>query len=286
MDELCQINIDNDNDQPVIINTSLHQAASNGNLDEVRRLLQLNPAGPFGANTKDDDGWTPLHHAARYGYDEIIIELINNNADVNIKNDIGRTPIQHAVYNRHLNAVRILKANGAYVTVKDNIGFTPLHHAAYNGLIEIVKELLSINNEDQLITDHQRKVMINSISNDGRTPLYMAVGFAQQRINTIEQYQRQIMILRLLIAHGADVNIQNIRGWTPLHFAANYGNLKYYDELVSTMNDMVKILLENGADTTITNNDGKRAIDMDVSDEIRKLIESYYPLEKEPTDDL
>jgi len=44
-------------------------------------------------------------------------------------------------------------------------------------------------------------------------------------------------IVRLLIAHGADVNITNDRGHTVLYCAGGHGHL-----------DTVRLLLENGAD--------------------------------------
>ena len=51
--------------------------------------------------------------------------------------------------------------------------------------------------------------------------------------------------VQALIAQGESVNAQNSLGNTALHFAVNNGNM-----------DMIKLLLENGADSSITNEKG------------------------------
>jgi ankyrin repeat protein len=53
-------------------------------------------------------------------------------------------------------------------------------------------------------------------------------------------------IVKLLIKAGADLNPKNSRGQTPLHLAVSYNRLA-----------TIKILLDNGADSTISDNDGK-----------------------------
>ena len=47
-------------------------------------------------NKKDDNGKTPLHYAAAYGYLEICELLIKNGAHINAKNRWGETPLQIA----------------------------------------------------------------------------------------------------------------------------------------------------------------------------------------------
>ncbi|KJV56547.1 ankyrin repeat family protein [Orientia chuto str. Dubai] len=55
--------------------------------------------------------------------------------------------------------------------------------------------------------------------------------------------KQSIEIVKLLIAHGASTNCQNVLGNTPLHHAAKYGQV-----------EIVKCLLASGADTNLCNN--------------------------------
>ena len=55
----------------------------------------------------------------------------------------------------------------------------------------------------------------------------------------------------MLLEHGADPNIREQGGFTPLHAAAQNG-----DE------QMIRTLLFGGADLTIAGNDGKTALDL------------------------
>lgn len=58
----------------------------------------------------------------------------------------------------------------------------------------------------------------------------------------------------LLIGQGAQMNFQDDRGWTPLHYASKHGYL-----------DVVKLLVESGADPTTTCDTGKVPICMAAS---------------------
>jgi ankyrin repeat protein len=59
-------------------------------------------------------------------------------------------------------------------------------------------------------------------------------------------------ISHLLLDQGADANAVDYRGWTPLMYAI----------LFKPNADLVEILLDRGADATIRNNDGKKALDL------------------------
>ena len=58
-----------------------------------------------------------------------------------------------------------------------------------------------------------------------------------------------VEIARLLLQNGAEVNAKGNDGWTPLHFAAFQGHV-----------DILHLLVENGADLEAQNNDGMRAL--------------------------
>ena len=72
---------------------NIWKAVEQGNIAAVRQHLAA------GVNAKDDNGWTPLHHAAWNSHKEIIELLIAAGADMNAKDnygDYGKTPLDYA----------------------------------------------------------------------------------------------------------------------------------------------------------------------------------------------
>jgi ankyrin repeat protein len=68
---------------------SIHQAASAGDLDEVRSNLYYG----IRLDDRDQAGNTPLHHAAKSGQKNAVVLLAARGADVNARNDAGQTPL-------------------------------------------------------------------------------------------------------------------------------------------------------------------------------------------------
>jgi ankyrin repeat protein len=60
-----------------------------------------------------------------------------------------------------------------------------------------------------------------------------------------------VKIAELLLKHGADANIREQGGYTPLHAAAQNGDL-----------DMINTLLYGGADLVAKSDDGKIPLDL------------------------
>lgn len=58
----------------------LHQACRDGLTSVVERLIKVNPSE---CHVQDKDGLTPLHHAARGNFLQIIQSLLDAGADVN-----------------------------------------------------------------------------------------------------------------------------------------------------------------------------------------------------------
>src|SRR4051812_653412 len=91
--------IDNDNF------TLLHFAVTIEDFEKTKSLLQCDVKD---VNVKDDDGWTPLHHAVCGGNLEISNYLLNNGADVNAQTMNGKTPLHIAIYRSDYKIIKCL----------------------------------------------------------------------------------------------------------------------------------------------------------------------------------
>lgn len=116
---------------------------------------------------------------------------------------------------------------------------------------------------------------VNTVDSGGRSILQEAV------------IQKNHDLIKLLLEHGADVNLQCERNWTALHFAAqnydlvasklliqnganvnaqdDYGNSVISKAVFNCRNnggELIKLLLENGADINVRNQSGISALDL------------------------
>ena len=78
--------------RPPVPDLSIYDAIEDGDIEVVKQHL----AAGTDLNSKDKDGWTPLHEAASEGHKPIVEFLITEGADVNEKNDDGETPLDAA----------------------------------------------------------------------------------------------------------------------------------------------------------------------------------------------
>ena len=77
---------------PPVPDISIYDATEDGNIEVVKQHL----AAGTDVNSKDKDGWTPLHEAASEGHNQIIKLLVTQGADVNANDDDGETPLDVA----------------------------------------------------------------------------------------------------------------------------------------------------------------------------------------------
>lgn len=72
---------------------------------------------------------------------------------------------------------------------------------------------------------------------------------------------RRIDLIERLIKRGADVNLADQEGWTPLHLAAQMGDL-----------ELLALLEKNGASRTVRTKDGKTPLDLANSTQAREAL--------------
>jgi ankyrin repeat protein len=87
---------------------------------------------------------TPLIEAASQGNKDEVKKLISMKSDVNESCCMGDyTPLMVAAGNGHLDVVKILVESGASVTQGNSLNITALHSASISGHVEVVKYLIS-----------------------------------------------------------------------------------------------------------------------------------------------
>jgi uncharacterized protein len=124
----------------------------------------------------------------------------------------GRTELHYAACDGDLIKVQKLILSGANVIQKDKLGVTPLHFAAQSQSSQIISLLLDSGAE------------VDARDDNGNTPLSDAVFY----------YRSDGSSIQILRRFGADPNLENNYGQTPLNLArliANYDVAKYFDDL-------------------------------------------------------
>jgi uncharacterized protein len=121
-------------------NEFLFQAASNGDLDRVRTLLDQGA----NVNAAQGDGMSALHLAARAGEVTMADVLIGAGAKLETKTRLGEhRPLHVASASGRSGVVSLLVAAGADVNALTTTGAAPVHFAAASGSADAVAALLS-----------------------------------------------------------------------------------------------------------------------------------------------
>jgi uncharacterized protein len=186
--------------------------------------------------------------------DAFIVGGINPNA----QDGDGRTVLISAAARGEMDVVSRLLSHNVDINVKDKNGYTALSHAI-DAMHDDVEEALL----------NRPELDANCRGRNGR-PALMAYVWRDNKAR-----------VEKLLAHGADVNLQDLDGDTALHGAAQTGNVEIMGLLmdkgpnVNAKNkvggtplmwaavfgndDAARMLLENGADVSLKDEDGVTA---------------------------
>ncbi|XP_050795783.1 ankyrin-1 isoform X6 [Gopherus flavomarginatus] len=203
-------------------------------------------AGQGGLAGLHDQGFTPLHVAAKHGKVDVARVLLEHDAHPNAAGKNGLTPLHVAVHHNNLEIVRLLLPKGSSPHCSAWNGYTPLHIAAKQNQLEVARSLL------------QYGASANAESMQGVMPLHLAAqeGHADMAELLISKQangnlgnksgltplhlvaqEGHVPVADVLIRHGVTVDAATRMGYTPLHVASHYGNIK-----------LVKFLLQHQAD--------------------------------------
>ena len=213
--------------------TVLHCAAGKGQAKVVEFMCSNYPED-IDINTVTSLGETPLHIAAAHthGNAEVIKALCSFGADVTMLDDSKDTSLHYAVLrNDEEKAKALLNVNPKLVNVAGASGETPLHWA--------VKTMVNQESSKEPVTGKaSRMIDILCDASDnvspgdqyGNTPLHFAAA-----------YTRDEVIVKQLLAKGADPEKRNREGLTPLDFAASRDARNCFIDMYSKAQDAYNI---------------------------------------------
>ena len=222
--------------------TVFHWAVVNDQADLVTYLI----ANKWDVNAPEGNGWTPLHLAAYLGRTKIVKLLLNAKAKCDILTidhpdaslTLRPSPVTLGTLSDAVTLLGTGNDSRAYIHTKT----TPLNLALSNGYLHTAELLIDADANVNLANAH------------GTTPLM----FAQCHENSED-------LIKLLLKHKADPNLQAEDGSSSLHVAVAVREV-----------EIVKLLLEAKADLTLKNKAGQTPLEFgrkkDVPKQILKLV--------------
>ncbi|WP_158299453.1 ankyrin repeat domain-containing protein [Paenibacillus antri] len=166
----------------------LVQAASSGDLDTMKALLETNPKL---AEETLPNGLSPLMAAMYYGKQQAVEWLLDQGVTVTIHEAAALGDDETLNYMLNLEPSLLMQYSFD--------GWTPLHLAAFFGGFEAAKLLI------------ERGADVNARSTNGMSNMPIHAASAGSRTN----------LVALLLEKGADPNVRQSGGWTPIHQAAD-----------------------------------------------------------------
>ena len=211
----------------------------------------------------DEQGNTFLHSAAKSIHGrmvEMVISYSSVSLDVNSKNLIGFTPLHVAALNNTEACSTLLKRN-ADVNSTTNLGYTPLQYAAKHGQYKACRWLFTLettNSKGRPVYYINEELNINWQNCYEETALHLVIDARDGAIMKSKKRwpfnicdDRYTKIVKFLLKMGADTNIKNHSGNSPLHLAAEY-----------EMEYIVMLLLHYNAQVDLRNNRNETAMDL------------------------
>lgn len=203
---------------------------------------------------------------------ELIDLFIDAGISPNVMDDTGKTALALAIEKRRPDTVKALLSKGAGINKPDSEGNTPLMWASKEGDLTLVQLFL------------QRGASVNERSVSGNSALLFSIGGGKTEIlralvaagadvnansgAAIIQASQEPALddVEALVRSGANINVQDSEGLTPLMWAGMRGN-----------EVMIRLLLRSGANRNIRDKNKKTASDWAKESghpELAKLINS------------
>lgn len=175
----------------------LVEAAERGSLSEMESLI----VAGVDLDQRDARGRTALMAATHANRPDVVRILIESGANIDLQDDRKDNVFLYAGAEGLLEILRLAAKVGASTTLTNRYGGSALIPASERGHVEVVQEILTTTDVD-----------VNHVNNLGWTALLEAVILS-------DGGPRHQQIVRLLIEHGANVDLADKDGVTPLQHA-------------------------------------------------------------------
>jgi len=200
-----------DEDCPEVSTRIRDTILSNGSKAEIQEALA---AEPFEVNTMDSLGYAPIHWAASRGSLDACLLLIQAGASMELRTRVSHlTPLQLAILRKHPRIVSLLLENGANPDAKNDHGCPPLH---FRPTVEVLRILLAAGAKPNTTCGWCGFSTIH----------HYAVN-----LRRIQGHDDTATAISELAAAGADIDLQDEAGWTPILLAAETGNVAALQQL-------------------------------------------------------
>ena len=182
--------------------TALHQAVLSERIEVFKKIVASDAVHAM-ASTADFQGYYPIHHALKLGYNEMVVELLAATPEVlydphgnnyfhfaascseeqileyllsmqfaqsllNETNSSGCTPLHYAALNSNIRVLKKLLDHGAVVH-RDHNGRTPFMYACFSGNLATLKASFYKAKMFQKDVDHDKNTALH-LAVDGKNP--------------------------------------------------------------------------------------------------------------------
>ncbi|MBN2627786.1 MAG: ankyrin repeat domain-containing protein [Spirochaetales bacterium] len=198
-------------------------------LNNYKTMIDLLTAHGANINQQDVHGNTALHLAVQYGLSKAVVEsLVSKGADANIRNSEGSIPLIYALTGERSDLITYL---------------TPLSDIFAVNLKNQSAVLLALSGDMALMENFFTNRNLDLQDVEGNSALHYAATYP------LDELTKEKM--EFMVKLGADPNLRNARGMTPLHSAIE----SFYWQTANTLTAL-------GSDMYLANNAGETALHM------------------------
>jgi ankyrin repeat protein len=241
--------------------------AAEDNVDEAAVAAGVIRRGP--AAPKDGGGLTPLVYAVLSDDLDSVKALLAAGADINQTTSYGWSPLLVATQNRYYKLGEYLIAHGADVNLTNKGAWTPLYLATDNRNIEsgdypVRKPDMDHLDYIKLLIDKGANVNARMKDSTETRTVFTNQWLDENGATAFLRASQSgdIVLMKLLLAHGADPKIDTVLHVTALQVAAGIGwveGITYEWSPESTL-EAVKMLIDLGLDVNAQADTGRTAL--------------------------